>query len=138
MATGAHFTDKELGCKCGCGRNETTQALVDALDELHELAGRAVIIHDAYRCPKHNNETPGAVANSEHPRGEAADLHIPGLGLAELYRLADKVPAFANGGIGVYDTAQPMIHVDVRGHRARWARVRGRYVGIAQLLPGVK
>ena len=26
------------------------------------------------------------------------------------------------------------LHVDVRGHRARWARVRGAYVGIEQLV----
>jgi hypothetical protein len=42
------------------------------------------------------------------------------------------VPQFAEGGIGAYDSN--FLHVDVRGHRARWARVRGKYVGIAELV----
>jgi hypothetical protein len=32
----------------------------------------------------------------------------------------------------VYDGG--FLHVDVREHRARWARVSGRYVGIAALV----
>jgi hypothetical protein len=39
---------------------------------------------------------------------------------------------FAEGGIGVYDGN--IVHVDVRDGRARWARVAGRYVGIADLV----
>jgi hypothetical protein len=44
-----------------------------------------------------------------------------------MYELASQVPLFAEGGIGAYDT--DFLHLDVRGHRARWARVRGTYVG---------
>jgi hypothetical protein len=43
-----------------------------------------------------------------------------------------QVPAFFNGGIGVYDGG--FLHVDVRVHEARWARVRGQYVGIQHLV----
>jgi len=42
------------------------------------------------------------------------------------------VPQFARGGIGAYDS--DFLHVDVRDHRARWARVHGKYVGIQQLV----
>jgi hypothetical protein len=49
-----------------------------------------------------------------------------------MYELASQVPLFAEGGIGAYDT--DFLHLDVRGHRARWARVRGKYVGVGELV----
>jgi hypothetical protein len=54
------------------------------------------------------------------------------MSLQQMYDLASDVPQFAQGGIGVYDTN--FLHVDVRDHRARWARVRGKYVGVAELV----
>jgi len=30
--------------------------LVDALEELRSLAGKPIVIHDAYRCERHNQE----------------------------------------------------------------------------------
>ena len=49
-----------------------------------------------------------------------------------MYELASEVPQFAQGGIGAYDSN--FLHVDVRDHRARWARVAGKYVGIQELV----
>jgi len=49
-----------------------------------------------------------------------------------MYELAESVPAFAQGGIGVYDRG--FLHVDVRDHRARWSQVAGRYVEIGKLV----
>jgi len=69
----------------------------------------------------------GGVPNSEHTRGLAADIHIPGLNLQDMYDLASEVPQFAQGGIGASDT--DFLHVDVRDHRARWARVSGEVRG---------
>lgn len=70
--------------------------------------------------------------HSEHLEGLAADVSVPGLSLQRMYELALEVPQFAEGGIGVYDGN--LVHVDVRDGRARWARVAGRYVGIADLV----
>jgi len=72
------------------------------------------------------------VTDSEHTRGMAADVDIPGLTLQQMYELALQVPAFVKGGIGAYDGG--FLHVDVRIHSSRWARVRGQYVGIAHLV----
>lgn len=77
------------------------------------------MIHAGYRCPTHNLDV-GGVPNSEHTRGLAADIHVPGLNLQGMYELVSQVPLFAEGGIGAYDTN--FLQVDVRGHRARWAR----------------
>jgi hypothetical protein len=62
----------------------------------------------------------------------AADVKIPGLSLQQMYELALEVPEFAEGGIGVYDGG--FLHLDVRPHSARWARVRGQYVGVQHLV----
>ena len=123
-----HFSRKEFECRC-CGRLELHQNLIDGLEALRNRARVPVIIHAGYRCPQHNLEV-GGVAGGEHTRGMAADIHMPGLALQQMYELALEIPQFADGGIGAHDG--DFLHVDVREHQARWARVRGRYVGIHQ------
>ena len=59
----------------------------------------------------------GGVAGSQHTLGTAADLWGPPVGV--LLAAALTVPAFYDGGIGVYLNRR-FLHVDVRGHRARW------------------
>jgi zinc D-Ala-D-Ala carboxypeptidase len=125
-----HFSKAELACHC-CGTLKIDRRLVDALEELRALAGKPVVIHDGYRCANHNQEV-GGVNDSEHTRGLAADINIPGLSLQQMYDLALGVSDFVQGGIGAYD--QGFLHVDVRHHCTRWARVRGQYVGIQRLV----
>jgi uncharacterized protein YcbK (DUF882 family) len=125
-----HFSRKEFECRC-CGRLQLDSHLIEGLEVLRVLAGVPVVVNAGYRCPRHNQEV-GGVPNSEHTRGLAADIRLPGLSLQQMYELATQVAQFAEGGIGVYDG--DFLHVDVRGHRARWARVDGHYVGIEQLV----
>ncbi len=125
-----HFSKAELACPC-CGELKVEKRLLDALEDLRSLAGKPIVIHDGYRCPNHNQEV-GGVTDSEHTRGMAADVDIPGLSLQQMYELALQVPEFVEGGIGVYDGG--FVHVDVRLHCSRWARVRGQYVGIQHLV----
>lgn len=120
----AHFSKAEFACRC-CGELKIDQGLIDALEQLRSLAGTEILIHDGYRCPPHNQEV-GGVTDSEHTRGLAADVGVPGLSLQHMYELALQIPTFAEGGIGVYDGG--FLHLDVRSHAARWARVRGQYV----------
>lgn len=126
----AHFSRNESQCHC-CGRLQLDARLLDGLEALRALAGVPVIVHAGYRCAKHNQEV-GGVAHSEHTQGLAADIDLPGVSLQRMHELALEVPQFAEGGIGVYDGG--FLHVDVRHHRARWARVSGRYVGIQELV----
>ena len=126
----AHFSKAEMACRC-CGGLRIEPLLIDALEQLRSLAATEVVVHDGYRCHAHNQEV-GGVTDSEHTRGMAADVGIPGLSLQQMYELALQVPTFAKGGIGVYDGG--FLHLDIRPHAARWARVRGQYVGIQHLV----
>jgi len=126
----AHFSKAELACHC-CGELKIENGLIEALEQLRTLAGKEIIVHDAYRCPAHNQEV-GGVTDSEHTRGMAADISIAGLSLQQMFELALHIPTFLNGGIGVYDGG--FLHLDIRPHHARWARVRGQYVGIQHLV----
>lgn len=125
-----HFSERELACK-HCGQAGSIDELRQALDDLRELAGVPIVVDDAFRCEAHNVAV-GGVPHSEHPKGEAADIRIEGKTLQEMYDLAQRIPAFANGGIGVYDGN--FIHVDVRARKARWARVKGVYLGADALV----
>jgi hypothetical protein len=125
-----HFSKSEFACRC-CGELQIKMRLIDALEKLRDLAGKAIVIHDGYRCAPHNQHV-GGVTNSEHTQGMAADVEIPGLSLQEMYELALQVPEFGHGGVGVYDGG--FLHVDVRLHASRWARVKGQYVGIQTLI----
>jgi Peptidase M15 len=126
----AHFSRTEFACHC-CGQLKIESGLIIALEQLRALAGKPVVVHDGYRCLEHNQEV-GGVLNSEHTRGMAVDVSIPGLTLQQMYELALQVPIFFEGGIGVYDGS--FLHLDIRPHSARWARVRGQYVGIQHLV----
>jgi len=126
----AHFSRGEFVCHC-CGDFRLDDRLLAALEDLRRRAGQAVLVLSGYRCPEHNRRVGGA-ANSQHVFGKAADIRVPGLTLQQMYELAASTPEFAQGGIGVYDRG--FLHVDVRGHRARWSQVAGKYVGIEQLV----
>ena len=73
-----HFKEREFVCKC-CGQlppamRDNIVALVDnVLDPAREEFGGPVTVNSGYRCPKHNLAV-GGVVNSQHMKGEAADL----------------------------------------------------------------
>jgi uncharacterized protein YcbK (DUF882 family) len=122
-----HFSEEEFACKCGCGRVKVSGELLAGLEDLRQRAGLAIVIHRGYSCADHNLAV-GGKADGQHPEGTAADIGIPPLSLQQMYELALQVPQFKNGGIGVYDGK--FLHVDARGHKARWARVGKEYVSI--------
>ncbi|AEF94487.1 Peptidase M15A [Desulfotomaculum nigrificans CO-1-SRB] len=109
-----HFTEGELACRC-CGRLLVQSELVHKLETLRQLVKKPVLVNSGYRCPAHNRAVGGAV-NSYHLKGMAADIHVPGLAVVELSRLAEQA---GFNGIGTYPK-QSFLHVDVRGNRARW------------------
>lgn len=91
-----HFTWREL---TGTS-NATLQPANRLLEEHLVAAARAlcltvlepirahfgpVHVHSAYRCPAVNGNTPGSSKTSQHMRFEAADIHVDGASLQELF-----------------------------------------------------
>ena len=57
------------------GIEENVVALVEnVLDPARQKLGKAILVNSGFRCPLHNASV-GGVANSQHVKGEAADLH---------------------------------------------------------------
>ena len=48
------------------------------LEPLRAFAGKPIVISSGYRCPALNRAVGGA-SQSQHLRGEAADLHLPSI-----------------------------------------------------------
>lgn len=115
-----NFSARELACKCGCvtplGVDLNLRRLAPALQQLRDLANAPIIVLSGYRCPAHNERVGGAKL-SQHVQGLAADIWSKALTPQQLYVLAEKIPGFQNGGVGIYPT---WIHVDIRGGYARW------------------
>ena len=112
-----YFGRHEFACKCGkCGGYpvEPKEALIRKLDAFRERVDEPVYVNSGIRCPEHNAAVGGAV-QSRHLYGDAADIRCDGKTPEELYAIADEI--FCDGGVGLYDWG---IHVDDRGHRARW------------------
>ena len=117
---GKYFKRYEFSCRGSdcCGHSAPVdKRLLDALDDLRERAGVPLRINSGFRCRVHNKKIGGA-DTSQHARGLAADVGLPrDMTIEELATHAEHVPAFEQGGIGLYPT---FIHVDVRGKKARW------------------
>lgn len=84
---GKYFTIEEL-CKSDTANargidntpteevKENLQVLIDnVLDPLREAYGKPIYVNSGYRCPELNKAV-GGVSNSQHVKGEAADIDV--------------------------------------------------------------
>ena len=89
------FSEREFACKC-CGQlppsaEQNLQALVEhVLDPARERLGMPITVNSGYRCPTHNAKV-GGVKNSQHLKGEAADITC-----ADNKRLAEIIEQLGN------------------------------------------
>jgi len=95
MAT-AHFTDAELGCKCGCGGlpPQDFQDLLEALRIFHDAPLR---ISSGYRCPDHNAKVSKTGRAGPHTKG-AVDVLVSG---ERAYELLQDAISLGWTGIGL-------------------------------------
>ncbi len=116
-----NFSRKEFACKgqgC-CGHSAPVSlVLVEGLQALRDLAGVTLVVSSGFRCRTHNERVGGA-ADSQHTLGLAADVPCPKeLAMERFLAMAESIPCFARGGIGVYSG---WLHLDVRNTgKARW------------------
>lgn len=108
-----HFNEDEFRCRDG-SLGPIDPKLPTCLEKLRTLAGnKPVKINSGYRSPAYNKKVGGS-PNSQHMKGTAADIVIPGLTPKQVAVLAEKAGFM---GIGIYPT---FTHVDVRPKKARW------------------
>lgn len=70
-----HFEPFEFACRCGCGAQSVSAALVLRLDAVREILGRRVFVTSGRRCAKHNaSPAVGGSEQSRHLIGCAADV----------------------------------------------------------------
>ena len=88
------FKDGEFRCRC-CGglppdARENIRALVEeVLDPVREAFGGPIVVNSGYRCPRHNAAV-GGVRNSQHLRGDAADIAPAGFKIQDSgFRIQD-------------------------------------------------
>lgn len=101
-------------------------ALFDLLWEVYQEVGgkQPYNIVSSYRSPKTNkmlaSRSSGVADNSQHMRGKAMDVFIPGVNLSKLRETAMKHQV---GGVGFYPTSgSPFVHMDTGNVRA-WPRM---------------
>lgn len=119
-----HFSRHEFKCKCGCGRDNISMALVERLENVFEYLKKCergckyIIITSGIRCPSYSVKV-GGTATDAHTQAIAADFYVVGDD-GKRYP-ADEVAAvcelFGFGGIGVGlhgDPQRTCVHADVR------------------------
>ena len=112
-----NFSDWEFECEC-CGVADMNPILITCLQNLRNLVGVPITITSGFRCAAHN-KAEGGDSDSQHLYGRAADIVIKGYSSSDMYVMAEQLREFREGGIGLYPK-KGHLHVDVRGHRARW------------------
>lgn len=106
-----NFRLSEFHCKgknC-CSTTLLDEKLIELLQKLREKLGTAVNINSGYRCRRHNAAV-GGVAASNHVKGKAADIIVPGVEPADVAKAAESV---GFKGIILY-TRKKFVHVAVR------------------------
>lgn len=108
-----NFDREEFECQCGCGFNTVDAELLKMVQAARDELG-PIKINSACRCEAHN-KAEGGSTGSQHKLGRAADLK-------PLHTTVDSLWSFLSvnfpeSGIGRYNT---FIHIDSRGHKARW------------------
>ena len=104
-----HFSDKELVCKCGCGKQNMQVSFMAQLEGLRMAYDKPIILNSAYRCQRHDRAIGGA---GVHPEGRAIDARIYGEYAYELAKLAFE---FGFTGIGFNQKgpySKRFIHLD--------------------------
>ena len=136
-----NFKLSEFVCPCcGKGENYLFPALYEGLQKLRDLAGLPITVLSGYRCSEHNKAVGGA-SDSYHVKGMAADIQFSTrfngqvTSVIDMFLLAEEINRFRDGGIGIYPHDR-FIHVDVRSLRARWVRIKGKYISIPQWIKG--
>ena len=115
-----NFKVSEFACKCGCGKKDIDQRVMDMAQVIREALGVPVHINSGCRCEKHNKSV-GGVKNSKHVLGKAADLSCS-KGAVTMFETVKRL--YGEGKLPDLDYCiryKTFIHIDCGGKRNnRW------------------
>ena len=124
MATDTkNFKVSEFACKCGCGKKDIDQRVMDMAETIRLALGVPVRVNSGCRCKEHNARNKG-VPNSKHLTGKAADLSCS-LGSSKMFETVKKL--HAEGKLPALDYCikyRTFIHIDCGGKRKNLWEVR--------------
>lgn len=107
-----HFTEEELTCHCGCGRQEMDNEFMEKLVGMRLAMDRPFIVTSAYRCPDYNARISRTGTAGPHTTGRAVDIAMSGQSAYNLVELAYKMGIT---GIGLKQTGPHQgrfVHLD--------------------------
>ena len=93
-----HFSQTELTCHCGCGRQEMDAQFMEKLEGLRVAYGRPMTLTSAFRCPMHNSQASDTGLSGPHTTGKAVDVQVSG---SDAHRLLTLALAQGFTGIGI-------------------------------------
>ena len=137
MNLSPHFTLEEMiksqtALRMGLENNpgpRELEALVDlceyALEPIRDHYGRPVVVSSGYRAPAVNKAI-GSSDRSQHTKGEAADIEIPGVDNLELYYWAAEHSDFDQLILEYYtgEPASGWVHISYAGSENRGQTLR--------------
>ena len=118
-----HFKVSEFACKCGCGKDDVDQRVIDMAETIREALDVPVRVNSGCRCEKHNAKV-GGVKGSKHTKGFAADLSCS-LGAKKMFETVKQL--HAEGKLPELDYCiryKTFIHIDCGGKRKSLWEVR--------------
>ena len=130
-----NFRVSEFACKCGCGKDDIDQRVMDMAQVIRDELGVPVKVNSGCRCEKHNARVGGVKKKhdkngkliskgSNHMYGLAADLSCS-LGSAKMFEAVKKL--HAEGKLPALDYCikyKTFIHIDCGGKRKSLWEVR--------------
>ena len=119
-----NFKVSEFACKCGCGKNDIDQRVMDMAQVIRDELGVPVRVNSGCRCEKHNRNV-GGVKGSKHVLGKACDLSC-GLGAGRMFEAVKRL--YEAGMLPELDYCiryKTFIHIDCGGRRSHMWEERG-------------
>ncbi len=123
-----NFRLAEFHCKgknC-CSSTLVDDKLVELLQKLRDKLGTGININSGYRCRRHNAAVGGDAA-SNHVKGKAADIIVPGVAPDEVAKAAESV---GFKGIILY-TKKKFVHVAVRDTKSFRKNTGSKIISVA-------
>ena len=117
-----HFRVREFACRDGSDPIFVEEELAVLLEAIRLHFGCPVAITSGFRTAAHNASITGASPHSQHLYGRAADIYgkLDGVADAEIRQHLQDIALEMNVSGGVGYGARYIVHVDVRGTKARW------------------